>query len=183
MANRKRSSLSRNAASACLRSVITSNTATKCSLAGLYTEIVNHIPRACTYVSKLSGTPVQRHSAINLEHFRIGFADARNDLGHPLPHNVLQPGKGFKGVVHGKVDEVLRALPVEQHAAIGESVQHVLEQGAISSLALSQGGLTLPLRQRNGDLIGGVFQEVIISGVKRPFARSLTCSRPIVSPP
>ena len=78
---------------------------------------------------------------------------------HPLPNDVLQPRQGLKGVVHGKVDEILRAVPVKQHSAKRKSVQHAREQGAITFLALTQGGLTLPLRQRHGDLIGGVFQE------------------------
>ena len=78
-----------------------------------------------------------RNAAIDVEQLRGLLFDSRDDLRRSLADHVLQAGQSSEGVVDGQIDEILRmAVFVEKHPAIGEPVEHVLEQRAILGLAL-----------------------------------------------
>ena len=87
-----------------------------------------HIPLECL---RYAG---HGHPAIDLEQLRIGLPQPGNDRGRFLPDDVPQPGQGFKGLVHIEVEEVMRPALVEQHPAMGNSIEHVLEQGPVTGL-------------------------------------------------
>src|ERR1022692_347176 len=77
-------------------------------------------------------------SAVDLEKPRVSLPDTWNYLSDPPTDHVLQSGLRRKGVIGNEVDEVLGFPVFEQHAAIGKTVQQVLEQGTIEFLALAQ---------------------------------------------
>src|SRR3989338_7746620 len=64
--------------------------------------------------------------------------DARNDFGDSFAGDILQSRQRLEGGIDAEINEILRLVILEDHPAIGESVQHVLEQGTVEFLALAQ---------------------------------------------
>jgi hypothetical protein len=81
---------SSSAASAFLRSVTTSKSATKCSGWGQYTDTENHWAIDFTKISKVSGGP-PRATRPNTSAARVGLRQGRHDLADALPRTPASP--------------------------------------------------------------------------------------------
>src|ERR1035441_8415536 len=100
----------------------------------------NPVPHLQSFDEHLETFGLAGHgdSAVDLKKPRVSLPDTWDHLGDPPAGHVLQSGLRRKGVIDGEEDEILGFSVFEQHAAIGKTVQQVLEQGTIEFLALEQ---------------------------------------------
>ena len=79
------------------------------------------------------------HSAVERKEFRVGLADSGDHHRNGLAGDFVEPGQRFERLIDAEVDEIAgHSGVVVQHAAIGDAVQHVVEQRTVGRLALAQ---------------------------------------------
>ena len=78
------------------------------------------------------------HATIDIEQSWIGCADARDNLADPPSLDIFQTRQGPECLVDREINKIDRAAVLDDNLAVRNSLLHMLEQPAISPLALLQ---------------------------------------------